>query len=157
MKNVSARKKRIFALAAAGCLCASLAAAPAAYGLYYVHGEDHVADSSGDGVIEVVCTVDTTAQGGDVRTGLIFVPAGSTAADCLQEMVVSDEDKSSVEALHDYGYEPLTGLLDGVEWTCEVYRAGSQEPGTHATFDASAEQGDQTALERFDNVVFTAA
>ena len=155
MENVKACKKRVLALAAAACLCASLVAAPAAYAFYYVHGEEHVAAEGGKGVIEVNCTVDATAQGGGVYTDLILVPAGATAADCLTEMVVSSESQNGLEAIHDYGYASLEGYLGDKSWTCTVYDAGSQDVGTQTTFDAEGTEGESTPLERFDNVVLT--
>ena len=85
MANVAWGKK-ILAVAVLSCLCASIAVP--AYAFYYVHGEENVAATS-KGVIEVTCTVDETAQGGGVKTSLIIVPEGSTAAACLDESVVS--------------------------------------------------------------------
>lgn len=76
MANVAWGKK-ILAVAVLSCLCASIAVP--AYAFYYVHGEENVAATS-KGVIEVTCTVDETAQGGGVKTSLIIVPEGSTAA-----------------------------------------------------------------------------
>lgn len=155
MENVKACKKRVLALAAAACLCASLVAAPAAYAFYYVHGEEHVAAESGKGVIEVSCTVDATAQGGGVYTDLIMVPTDATVADCLTEMIVSSENQNGLEAIHDYGYASLGDYLGDKAWTCMVYDAGSQNVGTQTTFDTEGAEGESTPLERFDSVVFT--
>ena len=89
MANVAWGKK-ILAVAVLSCLCASIAVP--AYAFYYVHGEENVAATS-KGVIEVTCTVDETAQGGGVKTSLIIVPEGSTAAACLDESVVSSNSQ----------------------------------------------------------------
>ena len=63
MANVAWGKK-ILAVAVLGCLCA-LIAVPA-YAFYYVHDEE-VASQSGQGVIEVTCTIDATSIGEGVR------------------------------------------------------------------------------------------
>ena len=92
MANVAWGKK-ILAVAVLSCLCASIAVP--AYAFYYVHGEENVAATS-KGVIEVTCTVDETAQGGGVKTSLIIVPEGSTAAACLDESVVSSNSQNAL-------------------------------------------------------------
>lgn len=153
MTNV-AWGKRILAVAVLGCLCA-LIAVPA-YAFYYVQGEENVAATS-KGVIEITCTVDETAQGGGVRTSFLIVPAGSTAAACLDEGVVSSNSQNGLEAIHDYSVSSLADELSGKQYTCTVHKAESQKPGTHTTHDASGTEGESTPLERFDNVVFTVA
>lgn len=129
MANVRGRKA--LAVVVLGCLCAASIALPA-YAQYHVQGEASAASDS-KGVIEVTYTVDETAAGEGVRTGLLIVPEGSTAAVCQDE------------------------TLSGTEWTCTVYHADAQKPGTHTTHDASGTEGESTPLERFDNVVFTVA
>ena len=99
MANVAWGKK-ILAVAVLSCLCASIAVP--AYAFYYVHGEENVAATS-KGVIEVTCTVDETAQGGGVKTSLIIVPEGSTAAACLDESVVSSNSQNGLAAIHVHG------------------------------------------------------
>ena len=142
MANVAWGKK-ILAVAVLSCLCASIAVP--AYAFYYVHGEENVAATS-KGVIEVTCTVDETAQGGGVKTSLIIVPEGSTAAACLDESVVSSNSQNG-----------LADDLSGKQYTCTVHKADSQKPGTHTAFDGSGTEGESTPLERFDSVVFTVA
>ena len=142
MANVAWGKK-ILAVAVLSCLCASIAVP--AYAFYYVHGEENVAATS-KGVIEVTCTVDETAQGGGVKTSLIIVPEGSTAAACLNESVVSSNSQNG-----------LAAELSGKQYTCTVHKADSQKPGTHTAFDGSGTEGESTPLERFDSVVFTVA
>ncbi len=154
MANVVS-KKRPLALAAIGCVCALVVAAPAAYAFWYVHGDDHVADAGGKGVYEVACTFDASALGEGVTTDVIFVPEGSTAADCLDEMVVSSESQNGLDAIHDYSYTSLSDYLDGKSYTISVYHAEDQKPGTHTTHDVSGTTGDNTTLERYDNVVIT--
>ena len=153
MANVAWGKK-ILAVAVLGCLCA-LIAVPA-YAFYYVHDEQNVA-ATGKGAIEIVCTVDETAQGGGVRTALIMVPEGSTAAACLNEGVVSSNSQNGLEAIHDYSVSSLADELSGKQYTCTVYKAESQKPGTQTTYDGSGTEGESTALERYDSVVFTVA
>ena len=153
MANVTWGKK-ILAVAVAGCLCA-LIAVPA-YAFYYVHDEANVQVAS-KGVIEVVCTVDETALGGGVRSALILVPEGSTAAACLNEGVMSSNSQEGLEAIHDYSVTRLADELSGKQYTCTVHKAGSQKPGTHTTYDEAGTEGESTPLERFDNVVFTVA
>jgi hypothetical protein len=109
MANVAWGKK-ILAVAVLSCLCASIAVP--AYAFYYVHGEENVAATS-KGVIEVTCTVDETAQGGGVKTSLIIVPEGSTAAACLDESVVSSNSQNGLAAIHDYSVSSLADELSG--------------------------------------------
>lgn len=127
MANVAWGKK-ILAVAVLSCLCASIAVP--AYAFYYVHGEENVAATS-KGVIEVTCTVDETAQGGGVKTSLIIVPEGSTAAACLDESVVSSNSQNGLAAIHDYSVSSLADELSGKQYTCTVHKADSQKPGTH--------------------------
>lgn len=153
MANVAWGKK-ILAVAVLSCLCASIAVP--AYAFYYVHGEENVAATS-KGVIEVTCTVDETAQGGGMKTSLIIVPEGSTAAACLDESVVSSNSQNGLAAIHDYSVSSLADELSGKQYTCTVHKADSQKPGTHTAFDGSGTEGESTPLERFDSVVFTVA
>lgn len=157
MENVMKCKKGLLACVVAACLCALLVAAHSAYAFYYVHDDEHVAADGGKGVIEVSCTVDATAQGGGVYSDLLFVPVESSAADCLSEMTISSESQNGLEAIHDYSYSSLADYLDGKDWTCTVYKAGSQEPGTQTTFDGQGTEGESTQVERFDSVVITLA
>ena len=153
MANVAWGKK-ILAVAVLGCLCA-LIAVPA-YAFYYVHDEEG-ASQSGQGVIEGTCTIDATSIGEGVRTDLIILPEGSTAKDCLNEAIVSSNSQNGLSAIHDYSTTSLKDYLSEKQWSCAVFEAGSQKPGTHTTYDTlgSAEQG--TPLNRFDCVVFTVA
>ena len=144
MANVAWGKK-ILAVAVLSCLCASIAVP--AYAFYYVHGEENVAATS-KGVIEVTCTVDETAQGGGVKTSLIIVPEGSTAAACLNESVVSSNSQNGLAAIHDYSVSSLADELSGKQYTCTVHKADSQKPGTHTAFDGSGTEGESTPLER---------
>lgn len=153
MANVAWGKK-ILAIAVLGCLCACIAVP--AYAFYYVHGEENVAETS-KGAIEVLCTVDETAQGGGVRVSLLFVPEGSTAADLLDEGVVSSNSQNGVEAIHSYDVSSLADELSNKQYTCTVYPAESQKPGTQTTYDKSGTTGEDTPLNRFDSVVFTVA
>lgn len=146
--------KILLAIAVVGCLVAALAAAPAAYGFWYVHGEENVAKSD-KGVIEVCCTVDASALGEAPRVEVCFLPDGSTAADLLNEVIESSNSQNGLEAIHDYSYASLAELYSGNDVTFTTYKAGSQEPGTHTTHDGDGVEGADTPLERFDNVVIT--
>ncbi|OUO89512.1 hypothetical protein B5F40_10360 [Gordonibacter sp. An230] len=148
------RGKRILAAAALVGAC-SLVSAPA-YGFYYVHNDELVA-TEGKGVIEIVCTLDETASNGGVKTGVIMVPEGSTVSDCLKEAVVSSESKNGLEAIRDHSATSLADDLSDKQYTCTVYKAASQAPGTQTTYDGAGTEGEDTALERWDNVVITVA
>ena len=153
MVNV-ASKKRHMVLVAIACVCALVAAAPAAYAFWYVHDDEHVAANDGKGVFEVTCTLDATAVGEGVTVDTLFVPEGSTAADALDEMIVSSESQNGLDAIHDYSYSPLD--LSGYgSYTVAVYNAESQQPGTHTTHDTAGASGEDTVLQRWDNVVIT--
>lgn len=148
------RGKMLLAIAIVACLAAAMIAAPAAYGFWYVHSEENVAQS-GKGVIEVCCTVDATALGKAPRTEVAFLPEGSTAQDLLAEVIESSNSHNDVEALHDYSYSSLAEITANNTVTFTTYKAGSQEPGTHTTQDGEGIDGADTPLERFDNVVIT--
>lgn len=154
MANV-ASKKRPLALAAIACVCALVVAAPAAYAFWYVHGDEHVADAGGQGVYEISCTLDASALGEGVTTDLIFVPEGSSAADCLDEMVVSSNSQNGLDAIHNYDTQSVADALAGKNYTVTVYHAEDQKPGTHTTHDVAGTTGESTSLERYDNVVIT--
>lgn len=154
MANVASTKRRL-ALVAIACVCALVVAAPAAYAFWYVHSDEHVADSGGKGVYEIACTLDASAVGEGVTTGVIFVPEGSTAADCLNEMVVSSNSQNGLDAIHNYDTQAVADALAGKNYTITVYHAEDQKPGTHTTHDAAGTTGENTALERYDNVVIT--
>lgn len=151
MVNVSWGKK-LLAIAVACCACA-LIAVPA-YAFYYVHSDEGEAVES-KGVIEITCVLDETAQGGGVRSELVFVPEGSTAEALLNEDVVSSNSQNGLEAIHDYSVSSLADRLSGKQYTCTVYKVEDQQPGTHTTHDGAGTEGTDTELERYDNVVFT--
>jgi hypothetical protein len=153
MLNV-APGKRILAIAALACLCATLVAVPA-NALYYVHGEEGTAQTGSTGVIEVCCTIDATAIDEGVRTALLVLPADSTAAACLDGAIRSGNSQNGLEAIHDYGYTGLGDYLSGKTWTCSVYGAASQGPGTQTAYDTDGTLGQDIPLSRYDSVVFT--
>lgn len=153
MANVMRGKKP---LVAAALVCAFVLAAMPAYAFYYVHDEQNVAAES-TGAIEIVCTFDNTANGGGVKSGVILVPEGSTAQDCLREATISSESKAGVEALHDYSVSSLADDLSDKQYTCTVYKAASQTPGTQAAYDSEGIEGLDTPVERWDSVVIVAA
>lgn len=146
--------KKLLAVTVLGCFCAALAVVPA-YAFYYVHGDEHTSETDSTGVIEVCSTVDATARGEGVRTEILLVPEGSTAADCLEEAIRSSESQNGIEAIHNYSYSSLGDYLSDKTWTVTVHQAGSQDPGTQVTYDESGSEGQDTPLERFDSVVFT--
>lgn len=153
MTNVASGKK-IFAIAILACLCAALIAVPA-YAFYHVHDEAVSDAADGKGAIEIFCVVDETATGGAVTSSLIFVPEGSNAAVCLDEAIMSSQDQNGLDAIHNYDVESLADRLAGSNYTVEVYGAGTQEPGTQTIYDTASKGGEDTSLERFDNVVIT--
>ena len=162
MVNVAMSRKRFALLIAGLALVVVAVAAIPAYAYYYVHGGDYGVESDVKGAIEVFCTVDTTAQGGTVWSGLIFVPADSTVDVALKEAVHSNEDQNGIVANHDYSTYPDADFIaeTGGDWTVKVYHAESQKPGTHATHDGEGETVSMTALDsvtlqRFDQVVAT--
>lgn len=148
------RGKTLLAIAIVACLAAAVVAAPAAYGFWYVHSEENVAQS-GKGVIEVCCTVDASALGEAPRTEVAYLPEGSTAANLLSEVIESSNSQNGLDAIHDYSYSSLAELTANNTVTFTTYKAGSQEPGTHTTQDGEGIEGADTQLERFDNVVIT--
>ncbi len=151
MANIN--RIKIALVAAVAILACALIVAPA-YGFYYVHDEQ-VASSDAEGVIMVPVTVDQTAVNGGVKAGVVVVPDGSNASDVIQECAVSSEDANSVEAVHDHSTSSLADTLSGRQYTCTVYKAESQNPGTQSTLDGNGTTGNDTVLENWDHLVVT--
>ena len=144
MANVSWGRK-LLAIAVACCACAMIAVP--AYAFYYVHSDEGVQVES-KGVYEVTCVLDETAQG---------VPEGSTVKDLLNEDVMSSENQNGLEAIHNYDATSLADYLAGKQYTATVYAAETQKPGTQTTHDGQGTTGDDTQLNRYDNVVIKVA
>lgn len=162
MVNVEMSRKRFATIFVAVALVVAAIAAVPAYAFYYVQGGDYDVESDAKGAIEVFCTVDSTAQGGTVWTGLIFVPADSTVETALQEALHTAENQQGIIANHDYSFSRVADYIDqtGGTWTFKVYHAESQKPGTHTTQDGqgqtvSTSELDSVTLQRFDQVVAT--
>lgn len=158
MVDATISKKHFLAIALATVAVLAVIAAPA-YAFYYVHGVDGAVSEGTNGAMEVLCTVDETANGGTVWTGLVFVPVGSTPADVAKEMMQTSESQNGVDALHDYSYDSIEQLVSKGNWTCTVYAAESQAPGTQTERDADGTKVTDlgsTTLQRYDSVVFTA-
>lgn len=153
MANVSWGKK-LLAIAVACCACAMIAVP--AYAFYYVHSDEGVQVES-KGVHEVTCVLDETAQGGAIRSELVIVPEGSTVKDLLNEDVVSSENQNGLEAIHNYDATSLADYLAGKQYTATVYAAETQKPGTQTTHDGQGTTGEDTQLNRYDNVVIKVA
>ncbi len=146
--------KRVLAIAVACCACA-LIAVPA-YAFYYVHSDEGTQVES-KGVYEITCVLDETAQGGSVRSELVIVPEGSTVKDLLNEDVASSNNQNGLGAIHNYDATSLADYLSGKQYTCTVYAAMSQKPGTQTTHDGQGTTGESTVLNRYDNVVIKVA
>lgn len=162
MTNVKLGKKHL-AIAVMACLCLALIAFPA-YGFYYVHDEGVSDEHSGKGVYEIFCVVDETAVGGPVTSSLMFVPEGSTAADVLDEAIVSSESQNGLEAIHNYDVTSVAEDLAGVSYTVAVYGTGDSQPvdkydaastNVKAGYAANPKGDENTVLDRYDNVVVT--
>lgn len=158
MVNVALSKKRLLAIAVAAAVCALIAAVPA-YAFWYVHGNDYGASESENGVYEVLVTVDGSAQGEGVWAEQVFIPAGGTVSQALEQAVHADtESQNDVDAIHDYGYTSDGDFIAGSSYTIKVYNAESQNPGTQTTQDSegtTVSDPDSTTLQRYDNVVVT--
>lgn len=153
MTNAKLGKKSL-AVAFLACLVALIVSVPA-YAYYHVHDEDVSTGSGAKGVIEVFVVLDETNVGGTATSSLIFMPADATAEDCLLEAIVSSKCQAGLDAIHNYDATRLADYLDGSNIAIDVYAAGSQNPGTHTTYDTTPKGGADSALERFDNVVIT--
>ncbi len=149
MGNVTWGKKL---LAVAVVVCALACAAVPAYGFYYVHSDEGTAVES-KGAWEITCVLDETARGGAVRSELVFVPAGSTVKELLNEDVMSSNNQTGLSAIHNYDATSLKEYLSDKQYTCTVYAAESQKPGTQTTHDGEGKTGEDTQLSRYDNVV----
>ena len=101
--------------------------APAAYAFWYVHSDEHVADSGGKGVYEIACTLDASAVGEGVTTGVIFVPEGSTAADCpSMRWSCRAIAKNGLDAIHNYDTQAVADALAGRD--AHDYRVPRRRP-----------------------------
>lgn len=145
--------KKITAAVVVSCICAALACAPA-YGYYYAHNEEHV-NAASKGVNEIVYTLDETAVGGGVHTGIVFVADGATAQDAIDEAALSSTAANNPEAIKNHTAQSTSEYLNGKNYTVNVYEAASQKPGTQTTNDAKSLGGASTTLNRFDRVVIT--
>lgn len=162
MVNAAKGSKRLIAICIAVALAAVAIAAPA-YAFYYVHGNDYGVQEDVNGAMEILCTLDDSANGNAPLTSLIFIPTNGTPANCLDQMVKSSESHNGLAAIHNYDYASISeyiqdGLANG-SWKCTVYHAESQTPGTQVTHDGAGETVtdlDAFTLQRYDNVEFTA-
>lgn len=157
MEEAKSRKK-VVAVVLAVMLAVAAVAAPA-YAFYHVHAGDYAVAEDVNGAMEICATVDATALGETVWTGLIFIPASGSPADVLAEMPHSSESQSGLEAIHNYDYISMAEYVAEGTWECRVYPAESQNPGTQTTHDTEGtlvEDLDSYTLQRYDNVVFTA-
>ena len=162
MVNAAKGRSRLLAVCVAAILVVTAIAAPA-YAFFYVHGNDYGVNENTNGAMEILCTLDGSANGEAPVTSLIFIPANGTPAQCLDQMVKSSNSQQGQEAIHSYDYASISEYVaDGVEkgtWKCTVYHAESQAPGTQATHDGAGETVtdlDSFVLQRYDNVEFTA-
>lgn len=154
MANV-AKGKKFLAIAGAVCAVVALAAVPA-YAFFHVHTEDHAANSTATGAMEICLTVDLTAVGGANTADMMFIPNGGTVADVLEEGILSSENQLGPDAIHNYDTTALKDYLADHEYTIAVYAAGAQEPGTQTTYDTeSLSDSEDYALSRYDDVVIT--
>ena len=150
-KKFSAKKIALVAVLA--CICAAVAIV-LAYAYYYAHNEEHV-EASNQGVMEVVCTLDETAVGGGIHTGIVFVAEGATAKDAIAEAVISPLAANEPSAIKDHSAQATSEYLTGKTYTVNVYDAASQKPGTQTTNDVASKGGESTTLNRYDRVVIT--
>jgi hypothetical protein len=162
MSNVFTRKGAI-TLAIAVMLCALLAAVPA-YAFYYVHDDDVSESNTGKGAYEVFIVVDETEVGGAITSDLMFVPAGSTAEEALDEAIKSSENQNGLENIHNYDVQSVSDYLKakGYNYTIEVYETATSNSYKNYR-DADAATGEDlygyapygnenTVVERYDNI-----
>lgn len=145
--------KKAAAVVIVACICAAIASVPA-YAFYYAHDAEHV-EANNKGVVEVVCTLDQTAVGGGVNTGIVFVAEGATAADAIAEAVVGSNAANNPAAIKDHSAQSFREYIADKSYTVNVYKAASQKPGTKTTYDSQSLGGESTQLDRYDNVVVT--
>ena len=141
-----------FLIAAVACCICALIAVPCAWAFYHVHTEEG-ANTASKGVYEVTCVLDETSQGGGVRSELVIVPEGSTVQELLNEDIRSSNSQNGISAIHNYDVSSLAEYLSGKNYTCTVYGAETQKPGTHTTHDGDGKTGTDIKLSRYDNVV----
>lgn len=145
--------KKFAAVVIVSCICAALVSVPA-YGYYYAHDEGHV-NAESKGVSEVICTLDETAVGGGIHTGIVFLAEGATSEDALAESVINSLAANEPDAIKNHTAQPLSEYLNGKSYTVSVYEAASQKLGTHTTNDAQSIGNETVTLNRYDRVVVT--
>ena len=152
MANVSWGKK-LLAIAVACCACAMIAVP--AYAFYYVHSDEGVQVES-KGVYEVTCVLDETAQGGAIRSELVIVPEGSTVKDLLNEMSCPARTRTALRPFITTTPPawPITWPASSTRQPCTPPRLRSRH-ADHAR--RSGHHGDDTQLNRYDNVVIKVA
>ena len=80
-----------------------------------------------------------------LRLALFFVPEGSTAADCLDEMVVSSNSQNGLDAIHNYDTQAVADALAGKNYTtCTTPKTRS--PARTPRTMPLATTGENTAL-----------
>ena len=111
---------------------------------YHVHGEENVAATS-KGSSRATCTVDETAQGGGVKTSLIIVPEGSTAAACLDERGFQQQSGTALRPFTTTASPQLCGRA--VRQAVHVHGAQGRQPeaGTHRVRTEAAIEGEHAA------------
>ena len=70
---------------------------------------------------------------------------------------MSSENQNGLEAIHNYDATSLADYLAGKQYTATVYAAEAQKPGTQTTHDGQGTTGEDTQLNRYDNVVIKVA
>ncbi len=152
MTNI-AKGKKTFAFAAVALLVATAIAVPSAYAFYYARG-DAAEESTAQGAIPVIVTVDETAISGGVHSSLVMVPSDCTSEEALTVAIISSEAQNDIEAIHDYDYESVADYLAGKTYTVPPYTADAPEVGTHTTEDTEG-TSEIITLDRYYRVVVT--
>jgi hypothetical protein len=138
-----------------------------AYAFYYVHDDSVSESNTGRGAYEVFVIVDETAVGGSITSDLMFVPAGSTAEEALDEAIKSSENQNGLDNIHNYDVDSMADYLKakGYKYTIDVYETASSNSYKNYR-DADAATGEElygyapygdgdTVVSRYDNIYVT--
>ena len=159
--ELATKKKGLVVGAIVVCACLVLAVtAGIASGFSYVHTETEQ-EGSTSGTYHIITTVDRSAIGGDVTTGLVMIPASDpTVTAVLNEGTTTDESRVTTDedTFYDYETTPLADDLAGSTYTIDVYEAGAEDIyEDEGTFYESDPIGDETyeTLADYDTVYIT--
>lgn len=151
--ELTKKRKGLLIGSIAVAVCLVLACVGYASGFSFVHTETEQ-EGSTSGTYHIVTTVDKSAIGGAVTTGLVIIPASDpTVTAVLNEGSTSSESRVTTDedTFYDYDTTSLADDLSGYTYTVDVYEAGAEDIyEDEGAFYESDPIGDETYTELAD-------